>query len=115
MHFFPSSSHEAVAMQLSLNLNGIVAQRLLPLKDGAGRVVAAEVMLSTPRIRELLRKIDLAGIRSVMQSPAGIQEGMQTFDYAVFQLIKADLIDAEAGMNAADSPNDLKMRLKGLL
>jgi twitching motility protein PilU len=115
MHFFPSSGHEAVALQLSLNLNGIVAQRLLPLKEGGGRVVAVEVMLSTPRVRELLRKTDLAGIRSVMQSPAGIQEGMQTFDYAIFRLIKSGLVDVEAGMSAADSPNDLKMRLKGLL
>lgn len=115
LHFFPAASHEAVSLQLSLNLNGIIAQRLLPRKDGNGLVVAAEVMLSTPRVRDLLRKADLAGIRSVMQSPAGIQEGMQTFDYAVFRLIQEGLVDVEAGMMAADSPNDLRLRLKGLL
>jgi twitching motility protein PilU len=115
LHFFPPSGHDAVALQLSLNLNGIISQRLVPRKDGGGRVVAAEVMLATPRVRELLRKIDLTGIRGVMQSPAGIQGGMQTFDYAVYQLIKEGLVDVEAGMAAADSPNDLKLRLKGLL
>jgi twitching motility protein PilU len=115
LHFFPVSSHEAVSLQLSLNLNGIIAQRLLPRKDGNGLVMAAEVMLSTPRVRDLLRKTDLAGIRSVMQSPTGIQEGMRTFDYAVFRLIQDGLVDVEAGMTAADSPNDLRMRLKGLL
>ena len=115
LHFFPTSSHEGVALQLSLNLNAIVSQRLIPLKDGAGRVVAVEVMLSTPRVRELLRKADLAGVRTVMQSSAGIQEGMQTFDYAVYRLIQRGLIDAETAMSAADSPNDLRLRLKGML
>jgi twitching motility protein PilU len=115
LHFFPHTPQETVAMQFSLNLNGIIGQRLLPHKDGGGQVLAAEVMLSTPRVRELLRKSDLAGIRSVMQSPAGIQEGMQTFDYAIFRLIKEGLVDIAVGMSAADSPNDLRLRLKGLL
>jgi twitching motility protein PilU len=115
LHFFPAARHESVALQLSLNLNAIISQRLVPLKDGGGRVVAVEVLLSTPRVKELLRKADLAGIRSVMQSPAGLQEGMQTFDYAVFNLIKEGVVDSEVAMTAADSPNDLRLRLKGLL
>ncbi len=115
LHFFPPSRHEGVALQLSLTLNAIVAQRLIPRKDGSGLIVGVEVLLSTARVRELLRRADLAGIRSVMQSPAGIQEGMQTFDYAVFQLIKQGLVDAEVAMSAADSPNDLRLRLKGML
>ncbi|MBI3976318.1 MAG: PilT/PilU family type 4a pilus ATPase [Armatimonadetes bacterium] len=115
LHFFPPVTHAGVALQLSLNLIGLVAQRLLPRADGPGRVVAVEVMLSTPRIRELLRAADLAGIRTVMQSPAGIQEGMQTFDYAVYRLVQGGLVDQDAAMSAADSPNDLRMRLKGLL
>lgn len=115
LHFFPAERLVNIALQLSLNLNAIIAQRLVPRKDSAGLVVAVELMLATPRVRELLRKADLAGIRSVMQSPAGIQEGMQTFDHAIFQLIKAGLVDAETAMSAADSPNDLRLRLKGLL
>jgi twitching motility protein PilU len=115
LHFFPATYREAVALQLSLNLIGIVGQRLVPLKNGPGRVVAVEVMLSTPRIRELLRKADLPAIRSIMQSPAGVQEGMQTFDYAVYQLVQQGLVETEVGLTAVDSPNDLKMRLKGLL
>jgi twitching motility protein PilU len=115
LHFFPAARHGGVSLQLSLNLNAIVAQRLLPLKDGSGLIVAAEVMLSTPRVRDLLRRADLAGIRSVMQSAAGIQEGMQTFDYAVFQLLTRGLIDPDVAMSAADSPNDLRLRLKGML
>ncbi|HEV8338333.1 MAG TPA: PilT/PilU family type 4a pilus ATPase [bacterium] len=114
LHFFPPVAHVGVALQLSLNLIGLVSQRLVPLPDGTGRVVAVEVLLSTPRIRELLRNADLAGIRTVMQSAAGIQEGMQTFDYAIYQLIQQGLVDVEAAMAAADSPNDLRLRLKGL-
>jgi twitching motility protein PilU len=115
LHFFPATHRESIALQLSLNLIGIVGQRLLPFTTGSGRVVAVEIMLSTPRIRELLRKADLPAIRSVMQSPAGIQEGMQTFDYSVYQLVKQGLVETEVGLTAVDSPNDLKMRLKGLL
>jgi len=114
-HFFLAERTANVALQLSLNLNGIISLRLIPRPDGEGMLVAVEILVSTPRVRELLRKADLAGIRSVMQSPAGIQEGMQTFDYSIYQLIKAGLIDSETAMSAADSPNDLRMRLKGLL
>jgi twitching motility protein PilU len=115
LHFFPAMTHEGVAMQLSLNLNAIISQRLIPRVDRKGRVVAVEVMLATPRVRELLRKQDIPGVRGVMQSPAGMQEGMQTFDFAVYRLIKEGLVDVEAGLSAADSPNDVRMRLKGLL
>lgn len=115
LHFFPVPAHQGVALQLSLNLSAIISQRLIPLKDGSGRAVAAEVMMATPRVRELLRKQDLAGIRGVMSSSAGIQEGMQTFDHALFRLIKEGLIDVETGLGAADSPGDLRMRLKGLV
>lgn len=114
-HFFPPERHSGIAMQLSLNLHGIISQRLLPRKDGNGRVAAVEIMLASPRVRELLRKADLPTIRSVMHSPPAIQEGMQTFDYALYQLIREELIDTDTGMGAADSPNDLRMQLKGFL
>jgi twitching motility protein PilU len=114
LHFFPATRHDSVALQLSLNLNAIISQRLVPMKSG-GRVVAVELMLATPRVRELLRKADLTGIRTVMQSAAGTQEGMQTFDLAVYYLIKAGIVDHDVAMAAADSPNDLRLRLKGLL
>jgi twitching motility protein PilU len=114
LHFFPSERHAGIALQLSLNLNAIISQRLVLRKDGNGRVPAVEIMLATPRVRELLRKGDLPGIRSAMQSPASVQEGMQTFDYSIYQLVKSGVIDVDLAMDAADSPNDLKMRLKGL-
>ena len=72
-------------------------------------------MLATPRVREFLRKNDLSAIRSVMRPPSGIQDGMHTLDYAVHRLIQAGLIDVDTAMAAADSPNDLGMRLKELV
>jgi twitching motility protein PilU len=113
MHFFPSERHAGVAMQLSLTLDGVICQRLIARADGAGRVPAVEVLLSTPRARELLRKVDLPGMRSVMQSPEGVQQGMQTFDYALYHLLKGGLVDQPTAMESAESPNDLRMRLKG--
>ncbi len=114
LHFFPPERHAGIALQLSLNLNAIISQRLVLRRDGSGRVPAVEIMLATPRMRELLRKGDLPGIRSAMQSPASVQEGMQTFDYSIYQLVQSGAIDVDLGMDAADSPNDLRMRLKGL-
>jgi twitching motility protein PilU len=113
MHFFPANRHAGIAMQLALTLDGVICQRLVARTDTVGRVPAVEVMLSTPRVRELLRKVDLPGIRSVMQSSEGTQQGMQTFDYALFQLLKGGLVDQQTAMDAAESPNDLRMRLKG--
>jgi twitching motility protein PilU len=115
LHFFPAERHEGTAMQLSLNLNAIVSQRLVRRTDGQGRVPAIEIMLASPRVRELLRKNDLSGIRAAMQSPSGIQDGMQTFDYALYRLIQAGLVDVDTANAAADSPNELRMRLKGLV
>jgi twitching motility protein PilU len=113
-HFFPPERHASVALQLSLNLNAVLAQRLLPQRDAAALVVAVEVMLVTPRVRELLRAADLPGIRTVMQSAAGVQDGMQTFDHAIYLLIQAGLVDQNVALSAADSPNDLRLRLRGL-
>jgi twitching motility protein PilU len=115
LHFFPPDRHASVAMQLSLNLQGIVSQRLMTKADGAGRVPAVEVMLATPRVRELLRKNDLVAIRAIMQSQTGIQEGMQTFDQALYGLVHDGLVDPETAMAASESPNDLRLRLRGLL
>ncbi len=115
MHFFPPERHDGLAMQLALTLNAIVAQRLVLRADGTGRVPAVEVMLSTPRVRDLLRKEDWSSIRSVMQFAAGIQEGMQTFDYALYLLIQEGVVDVETAMTAADSANEIRMRLRGLV
>jgi twitching motility protein PilU len=113
LHFFPQESHDNVQLQLSLNLIGVLSQRLIPQRNGQGLVLAVEMMLATPHIRDLLKKGNIAGIRAAMQG--GVQEGMQTFDQAVYALIQAGVIDTEIGMQYADSPNDVRLRLRGLV
>jgi twitching motility protein PilU len=113
LHFFPQEGHSSVQLQLSLNLIGVLSQRLIPRRDGDGLVVAVEVMLATPFIRDLLRRGDVGGIRGAIGGAA--HEGMQTFDQAVFALIKDGTIDTETGMQHADSPNDVRLRLRGLV
>jgi twitching motility protein PilU len=76
-------------------------------------VLAVEMMLATPHVRDLLKKGNISGLRTAIQ--AGVQEGMQTFDQAVYALIQAGAIDTETGMQYADSPNDVRLRLRGLV
>lgn len=113
LHFFPQESHDNVQLQLSLNLLGVVSQRLIPRPGDGGLVLAAELMLATPHIRELLKKGNVGAIRTAIQ--AGGQEGMQTFDQAVYTLIQDRVIDVDTGMQYADSPNDVRLRLRGLV
>ena len=111
--FFPAEAHDDIQLQLSLNMLGVLSQRLIPRKDGEGMVLALELMLVSPHIRELIRKGQIPQLRGAIQ--AGAQSGMQTFDQAVYTLIQERLIDAETGMQFADSPNDLRLRLRGLV
>ncbi|TMI77706.1 MAG: PilT/PilU family type 4a pilus ATPase, partial [Bacillati bacterium ANGP1] len=111
--FFPAEAHDDIQLQLSLNMIGVLSQRLIPRKDGEGMVLALELMLVSPHIRELIRKGQIPQLRGAIQ--AGAQSGMQTFDQAVYTLIQERLIDAETGMQFADSPNDLRLRLRGLV
>ncbi|MCS7171916.1 MAG: PilT/PilU family type 4a pilus ATPase [Armatimonadetes bacterium] len=110
--FFPMDQAQEVLHRISLTLEGIVSQRLVPRSDGQGRVVAVEVMVATPRIRELIRRGDFAGIRAAIQAGSG--EGMQTFDQALYTLYRKGLISLEDALRAADSPNDLRLRIRGL-
>jgi twitching motility protein PilU len=110
--FFPADHAQEVLHRVSLTLEGIVSQRLVPRSDGQGRVVAVEVLVATPRIRDLIRRGDLAGIKAAIQAGSG--EGMQTFDQALYALYQKGLISLEDALRAADSPNDLRLRIRGL-
>ena len=110
--FFPPDHTHEVFHRLSLTVAGIVAQRLIPRSDGAGRVAALEVLTATARIRELIKRGDIDAIKQALQ--AGRQEGMQTFDQALYDLARAGVITEEDALRHADSTNDLKLRFKGL-
>jgi twitching motility protein PilU len=110
INFFPEERRTQLLMDLSLNLRGMVSQRLLPRKTGKGRVPAIEVMLNSPLISDLIFKGEVAEIKEVMKRSREI--GMQTFDQALFDLYEAELITFEDALRNADSVNDLRLQIK---
>jgi twitching motility protein PilU len=110
VHLFPPEAERNLLHQLSLNLRGVVSQRLLPRRDGAGRVLAVEVMAQTARIAALVKDGKIEELKEAMVQ--GAVEGCQTFDGHVFQLFQAGLITAETAAAYADSQNDMKLRIR---
>ena len=107
LNFFPNDAHNQILMDLSLNLNGILAQRLVPSIDGT-RVAAVEVLINTPYIASLIREGDFNSIKGVMEKG---EEGMQTFDQSLYILYKDGRIDLKAALANADSSSDLEWKV----
>ncbi len=110
INFFPEERRQQLLMDLSLNLRGLVSQRLIPLKDGRGRAAAVEVMLNSPLISDLIFKGDVHEIKEVMKKSREL--GMQTFDQALFDLYEGGRISYEDALRNADSVNDLRLEIK---
>lgn len=109
LNFFPEARHAQVLMQLSLNLRAIISQRLVPGLDGK-RVPAVELLLDTPRIKDLIKKGEIDMLKEAMEQ--GIHEGCQTFDQALFVLYKEKKISLEQALIHADSANNLRLKIK---
>ena len=110
INFFPEERRSQLLMDLSLNIRAFVAQRLIPRRDGRGRVPAVEVMLNSPLISDLIFKGDVSGIKEIMKKSREL--GMQTFDQALFELYEAGMISYEDALRNADSLNDLRLEIK---
>jgi len=110
INFFPEERRHQLLMDLSLNLRALVSQRLLPKKDGKGRVPAIEIMLNSPLISDLIFKGQVQEIKDVMKRSREL--GMQTFDQALFDLYEAGLITYTDALRNADSLNDLRLQIK---
>jgi len=111
INFFASDERrQQLLMDLSLNLRAFVSQRLLPLRNGKGRVAAVEVMLNTPHISDLIEKGEVAEIKNVIKRSREL--GMQTFDQAIFDLYEAGKVTYEDALRNADSVNDLRLQIK---
>jgi len=110
INFFPEERRAQLLMDLSLNLKGMISQRLIPLKDTKGRVPAVEIMLNSPLISDLIFKGDVHEIKEIMKRSREL--GMQTFDQALFDLFEADKISYEDALRNADSVNDLRLAIK---
>ena len=110
LHFFPPERHGQLWMDLSLNLKAIVAQQLIPTPDGKGRRVCVEVLINTPLISDLIRKGAVHKIKEVMSQSN--EQGMKTFDQALFSLYDAGEVTYEDALAYADSANDLRLMIK---
>lgn len=109
MNFFPAERHEQIYLQLSLNLRGIISQRLVRTVDGA-RAAAVEILLDSPRIKDLIYKGEIAEMKEAMEK--GSNSGMQTFDMHLFDLYKSGKVSYEEALKNADSMNNLRLRIK---
>jgi len=110
INFFPEERRQQLLMDLSLNLKGLISQRLMPRQEGRGRVAAVEIMLNTPLISDLIFKGEVAEIKEVMKRSREL--GMQTFDQALFDLYEGQSITFEDALRNADSVNDLRLQIK---
>ena len=110
INFFPEERRQQLLMDLSLNLKGMISQRLIPASDGRGRKVAMEVLLNSPLMSELIFKGQVHDIKELMKKSREL--GMQTFDQALFDLHEAGQIGYEDALRNADSVNDLRLAIK---
>ena len=110
INFFPEERRTQLLMDLSLNLRAVIAQRLIPAKDGKGRVAAIEVLLNSPFIADLIFKGNVHEIKEIMKKSR--EMGMQTFDTALFELYEAGKISYEDALRNADSMNGLRLQIK---
>jgi twitching motility protein PilU len=110
INFFPEERRTQLLMDLSLNVRAMISQRLIPKKDGKGRMAAVEIMLNSPLISDLIFKGNVGEIKEVMKRSREL--GMQTFDQSLFDLYEAGAISYEDALRNADSLNDLRLHIK---
>jgi len=110
INFFPADRHRQVWMDLSLNLRGMIAQQLMPTIDGKGRRAAIEVLINTPLVADMIRKGEVHSLKELMGKSN--EQGMQTFDQALYALFRTGDITYESALAAADSANDLRLMIK---
>ncbi|MDF1688502.1 MAG: PilT/PilU family type 4a pilus ATPase [Cycloclasticus sp.] len=110
IHFFPEEAHKQLFMDLSLNLKAMIAQQLVPAIDGKTRKAVIEIMLNTPLASDFIRKGDIHKLKDLMKKSA--EQGMQTFDQALYELYKEGGISYENALLYADSKNEVRLMIK---
>jgi len=108
INFFPKNAHQQLLLDLSLNTVAIISQRLIPSTDGK-RIPAVEILLGTPLVKDLILKGEVTQLKEAMEKSSNL--GMQTFDMALFDLYKRQLITEENALNYADSANNLRIKI----
>ncbi len=110
INLFPEERRQQLLMDLSLNLKSLISQRLVPHRSGRGRAAAVEILLNSPLISDLIFKGDVHEIKEIMSKSR--EQGMQTFDQALFDLFEEGQITYEDALRNADSVNDLRLKIK---
>ena len=109
INFFPEDRHKQLYLDLSLNMKGLISQRLVPTVDGK-RAAAIEILTGSPRVKDLIKDGKIHEIKEAMEGSE--QYGMQTFDMALLQLFKEEKISEQEALKNADSPNNLRLKMK---
>jgi len=112
INFFPPHQHQQIYTQLSVLLKGVISLRLIPLKDGAGRIPACEIMLLSPTISRLIRENKIWEITKFIEESEVF--GMRSFDQALIKLVKDGKISEEEAMSFSDNKDDFILALKGI-
>jgi twitching motility protein PilT len=106
---FPPGETRQIRIQLSFCLEAVVCQALMPQREGAGRVLATEVLIATPAVRSLIRDGKEHQLYSVIQ--AGQSHGMHTLNSSLFAMVEAGLVDRETALDASNRLEELTERL----
>lgn len=111
---FPPHQQRQVRLQLGATLRAVICQRLVPTKDGKGRIAALEIMRCTPRIREMVEDKDRTKEVEEAIAEGHISYGMQTFDQALMQLFKTAFITYDEALRQASNPSNFALRVQGV-
>jgi len=110
INFFPEERRQQLLMDLSLNLKALISQRLIPRIDGVGRIPAVEIMINSPLMQDLIFKGKVHEMKALIRKSN--EQGMITFDQALYNLFEQENITFEDALRNADSVNDLRLRIK---
>ncbi|MEI8120502.1 MAG: PilT/PilU family type 4a pilus ATPase [bacterium] len=111
LEFFPSGEWDQVRLNLASNLQAVICQRLVKGSQG-GVIPAVEILINTPTVRKVLEKNKLEILPAAIET--GVEDGMQTFNQSIYQLIKSGMISQDEGMQNASNPQALRMNLQGI-
>jgi twitching motility protein PilT len=111
LDFFPAHERDQIRRQMAVNVQAVICQRLVPALAG-GVVPAVEIMINTPIVRKLIEENRLEKLSAAIET--GAEDGMQTFNQALYKLVREKLISEDNAMAAATNPEALKMNLRGI-
>jgi len=110
--FFPPHQHDLIRLQLALNLAGVVSMRLIKLKDGIGQLPACELLVNTPTVKDLLQEGKTRSLPKALEE--GAYYGTMTFNQSLVRLFEAGNISYDEAIANSDSPDELKLQMRGI-